>query len=149
MGKTRLAVVLWLLLSLAPAWAASGAAAPKKPPRPAWEELTPAQQTVLSPIEKEWNQLDTMRRKKWVAIADRYPKMKPQEQTRLQQRMTDWAKLTPEERRVARERYQTLKKLPPAQRQQVREQWTDYQQSQAPSDAAPGGAVNDAPAATN
>ena len=131
MAKTRFALTLWLCLLLFPAYGASAPSTAKKPARPAWTELTPGQQQILAPLASDWDQLDTIRRKKWVAIANRYPKMKPPEQQRLQQRMTDWAKLTPEERRAARERYQTLKKLPPDQRQRVRRQWTEYQQSRA------------------
>ena len=56
----------------------------KKPVRPAWSELAPAHQKILAPLAPEWNQLDATRRKKWVAIAERYPKMKPAEQQRLQ-----------------------------------------------------------------
>ena len=65
----------------------------------------------------------------WVTIADRYPKMKPQEQQRLQKRLADWAKLTPAQRAAARDKYQALKKLPPKQRKEVLAQWQRYQQS--------------------
>ena len=64
-------------------------------------------------------------------VANNYPKMKPEQQQRLQAQMKDWAKLTPEQRRVAREKYKTIKKLPPAQREQVKAQWQQYQQSLA------------------
>ncbi len=75
--------------------------------------------------------MDAPRRKKWVEIADRYPKMKPQEQQRLQKRLVDWAKLTPEQRTAARDKYQALKKLPPDKRKEVTAQWQRYQQSLA------------------
>jgi hypothetical protein len=55
--------------------------------------------------------------------------MKPQEQQRLQKRMSEWAKLTPEQRKAARERYQTLKRLPPQKRQEVTTEWQRYQQA--------------------
>ena len=80
---------------------------------------------------EDWSELDTVRRKKWVKIADGYPKLKPEQQQRLQTRMKDWAKLTPEQRRVAREKYKTIKKLPPAKRDEVKAQWEQYQQSLA------------------
>jgi hypothetical protein len=110
-----------------------------KPIKPEWVELTPAQQVVLAPLQNEWRDLDSSRRKKWVKVADSYPKMKPQEQQRLTARMQEWAKLTPDQRRVAREKYQTIKKLPPAKRQQVTAQWQQYQQSLAPKPEAEGG----------
>jgi hypothetical protein len=99
--------------------------------------LTAAQQGVLAPLKEEWRELDTVRRKKWVKIANAYPKMKPEQQQRLQTQMKDWAKLTPEQRRVAREKYKTIKKLPPDKRAQVNAQWQQYQQSLAtPSEPA-------------
>src|SRR5690606_2916378 len=62
----------------------------RKAVRPAWSELAPAHQKILAPLQPEWNNLDATRRKKWVAIAERYPRMKPQEQQRLQKNMAAW-----------------------------------------------------------
>ena len=131
MAKALVALTVWLCLAL-PAVAAQVAdASKKKPVRPTWSELSPAQQKILAPLAKEWDQMDATRRKKWVSIAQRYPKMKPQQQQRLQKNMSDWAKLTPEQRKMARDKYQTLKKLPPEQRREVAAQWKRYQQSLA------------------
>ncbi len=86
---------------------------------------------MLAPLKDDWTELDTLRRTKWVKVANAYPKMKPQQQQRLQAQMKEWASLTPEQRRVAREKYKTIKKLPPEKRQQVQAQWQQYQQSLA------------------
>jgi len=75
--------------------------------------------------------MDSTRRKKWVAIADRYPKMKPADQQRLQKRMKDWAALTPAQRQAARNRYQELKKLTPEERRKMSKQYRDYKNSLA------------------
>ncbi len=75
--------------------------------------------------------MDASRRKKWVGIADRYPKMKPAEQQRLQKRMKDWSALTPHQRKAARERYQRLRKLTPKQRKVISQQWREYKRSLA------------------
>lgn len=145
MAKTLVAVIVCLSFAVQ-AYAAAppqpqSAVAQTKPAKPAWSALTPAQQQVLAPLKDDWHELDTVRRGKWVKVADQYPKMKPEQQQRLQKRMKDWAKLTPEQRRVAREKYTTIKKLPPAKREQVESQWQQYQQSLAPqSDAAGTGA---------
>jgi len=130
MAKTLVALTVWLCFAF-PAFSAQGKTDTKKLVRPAWSELTPAQQKVLAPLSTEWDALDATRRKKWVAIADRYPKMKPQEQQRLQKNMTDWAKLSPAQRKAARDKYQTLKKLPPEKRREVAAQWKRYQESLA------------------
>ena len=142
MAKTLVALIVSLCIAFSAAAAQSKAEA-RKAPKPAWSELTAPQQQVLAPLQGEWEQLDTTRRKKWVDIANRYPTMKHAEQQRLQKRMQEWAKLTPEERRVAREQYRTLKKIPPRER---KEKWQEYQQSVAPADA-PAGASGSSPAA--
>jgi hypothetical protein len=123
---------------------AAGAQQPQSNPgtvksaRPLWSELSPKQQAVLAPLAADWDKLDTTRRKKWVTIANRYPKMAPDEQQRLQSRMQDWANLTPAQRRVARENYQSLKQLPRTQRGEVKQKWQQYQQSATPAaDATP------------
>ena len=133
MAKTFVALIASLCIAFSAAAAQTKADAKKAAPKPAWTELSSAQQQVLAPLQGDWDQLDTTRRKKWIAIANRYPTMKPAEQQRLQKRMQEWAQLTPEERRAARERYQSLKKLPPQQRREVREKWQEYQQSVAPA----------------
>ena len=133
MAKTLLALIVTFCIAFSASAAQTKSDAKKAAAKPAWSELTPAQQGVLAPLQPEWEQLDTVRRRKWVSIADRDPTMKPDAQQRLQKRMQEWAKLTPEERRAARERYQTLRKLPPQERKQVREKWQEYQQSGTPA----------------
>jgi hypothetical protein len=130
MAQALLALILGFALA-APAAAAQVKADAKKSAGPAWSELKPAQQQILAPLAPEWAKLDAARRKKWIEIADRYPKMKPQEQQRLQKRMADWAKLTPAQRAAARDKYQALKKLPPDKRKEVTAQWQRYQRSLA------------------
>ena len=98
-----------------------------KPVRPAWSELTPAQQQVLAPLQEDWPSFEATQRKKWVTIANRYPKMKAQEQQRLQTRMKEWASLVPEQRRAARERYLAIRKMPAEKRQELPKQWEEYQ----------------------
>jgi Skp family chaperone for outer membrane proteins len=150
MAKTLAALIVSLCIAFSAAAAQSKPDAKKAAPKPAWTELSAAQQQVLAPLQSDWEQLDTTRRKKWVAIANRYPTMKPDEQQRLQKRMQEWAQLTPEERKAARARYQTLKKLPPQQRKEVREKWQEYQQSVAPPAPAPAApAPETAPPGTN
>jgi len=153
MAKTCAALIAWLCLLAFPVAAAEGPSGGTVDARPAWSELTLEQQKILAPLAHDWNQLDSKRRKKWIAIAKRYPKMKPQAQERLQKRMADWAKLTPEQRRAARDRYQQLRKLPPEKRRQVTRQWRAYQRAVAaqpdlsPSDAPAPGDLSPVPAA--
>jgi len=132
MVKALAALILGLCFAL-PTFAAT---AEKK--QPDWSQLTPEQQQILAPLSSDWNNWEDRRRKKWLLLAKRYPKMKPDEQQRLQTQMKDWAKLTPAQRRIARENYKKLAKQPPEKRAAVKQNWHEYQkQKQASSDTAP------------
>jgi hypothetical protein len=111
-----------------PAAVKPAAKAPKPNVRPAWAELTAAQQQVLAPLKADWDTLEPERRQKWLAIAKRYPRMKAEEQERVQRRMQAWARLTPEQRRQARENYKNLAKTQrPAPKHDLRQAWAEYQ----------------------
>ncbi len=101
---------------------ASAAAALEKP---LWKELSRAQQIALEPLQGEWDNMEGVRKQKWLEIANRYSSMKPDGQARVQERMREWIKLTPEERRLARENYTMSKKL---DKNQKSAQWEQYQQ---------------------
>ena len=120
MAKALFAVALWLCTSLSVL-----AATPQKKP-PTWGELTQEQQQILAPLAGDWDNLEPARKRNWIGIAKRYPKMKPDEQARAQRRMQAWAKLTPEERQKARERYKKMEKLPPDKKQGLKQQWEEY-----------------------
>jgi hypothetical protein len=94
--------------------------------RPTWIELSPEQRQVLAPLQDDWENLERERRLKWIGIAKRYPKMKPDEQARMQRRMQAWTKLTPEQRRQARESYKNMAK-DKEQHGNRRDQWAEYQ----------------------
>lgn len=96
----------------------------------AWAELTAEQQEVLAPLKPDWESLEPERRRKWLGIAKRYPKMTPRGQERVQRRMQAWAKLTPEERQQARENYKRMAKASAEKRRRLREQWAEYQRRQ-------------------
>jgi hypothetical protein len=112
-----------------PAAKAAAKAQPKPNARPAWAELTAEQQQILSPLKPDWDTLEPERRQKWIAIAKRYPRMKVEEQERVQRRMQAWARLTPEQRRQARENYKQLAKTqrPAPKKKDLREAWAEYQ----------------------
>jgi len=72
--------------------------------------------------------MEAQRKRKWLGIAKRYPKMSVEEQSKVKRRMQDWAKLSPEQRRTAREGFKSLAKLPPDKKQDLRDKWDEYQQ---------------------
>lgn len=90
-----------------------------KPARPYWIELTVVQRQALAPLSDDWERLDGQTKKKWVEIANRYPKMKPGVQQHTQQRMREWALLTPEQRRVARDSFARVRAMPPEKRAEM------------------------------
>jgi hypothetical protein len=90
--------------------------AASNPARPYWIELPTAQREALAPLADDWEYLDSQTKKKWVEIANRYPKMSPDERSRTQQRMREWARLTPEQRRVARDSYGRVRAMNAEQR---------------------------------
>lgn len=99
-----------------------------KASRPAWAELPAEQQQVLAPLKTDWDSLEPERKRKWLGIAKRYPKMKPEAQARVQRRMQDWVKLTPQQRKQARENYRAIAKAKrERQNKDLRQHWAEYQ----------------------
>jgi hypothetical protein len=89
-----------------------------------WQDLKPAQQAALKPLEHEWSRIDGPGKKKWLEVSARFQKFTPAEQTRMQDRMTQWTKLTPLERGQARLHFQEAKEVPAKDRQA---RWNAYQ----------------------
>ncbi len=116
------AVALWLASPL------SHAVITPPLPQPSWAELNAEQKRILAPLAGEWDKMDGFRRKKWLGIAQRYPSLSPDEQARMQRRMTEWAKLTPDERKRAREKYQSLQKATPEKKEAVKLKWEEYKE---------------------
>ena len=110
---------------------APGAAAPAAPgakqalTKPLWKDLTLAQQVALEPLQSEWDTMVALRKKKWLDIANRYSSMKPDEQTRVHERMAEWVKMTPEQRTQVRRNFSRAQKIEPGQKSV---QWEEYQQ---------------------
>ena len=120
-----------LTLGLCIALSNFAVAADKK--QPDWSQLSHEQQQILAPLASDWNNFDNKRRKKWLLTAKRYPKLKPEQQERLQKQMHAWAKLTPEQRRVARENYKKLAKQPPEKREVVKRKWREHEKTKQPA----------------
>lgn len=90
----------------------------------AWHRLTPPQQAALAPYATVWDTFSPARKRKWLKIAARFPKMSPDAQKKLQSRMLEWVNMTPEQRVLARENYEATKDLPPQERESA---WSAYQ----------------------
>jgi hypothetical protein len=84
---------------------------------PPWAALSPAQQSALAPLKKDWQAIDAARKQKWLEIAARLPSMPAEERQRIQERMTEWARMSPEERGRARLQFQEARQISPQERQ--------------------------------
>ncbi|MDR3392790.1 MAG: DUF3106 domain-containing protein [Sulfuriferula sp.] len=118
----RLLILLACLLGVAePLWAAGKTGVPQ------WKGLTPAQQTILAPVASKWSSMSELQRSRLLAVAAKYPQLKPEEQQRFQKRLTTWSSLTKEQRELARQNYKKLKQLPPKKQQVVKQKWLEKQ----------------------
>ena len=140
MAKAVLAIAVWLVLAL------PHPAAYADKNNPAWTELSPEQQRILAPIQGEWETLDAPRKKKWLGVAQRYPKMTVDERARFQRSMKEWVSLTPEQRWAARDKRREFDQLAPEDRQALPEKWDKFQQEQAAKEAAAKAAETDSAA---
>lgn len=91
---------------------------------PRWQDLPPAERSVLTPLERDWASIDASRKQKWRDIAARHPSLPAAEQARISARMKAWAAMTPAERGRARLNYQEARELTPQERQA---RWEAYQ----------------------
>lgn len=99
-------------------------AIPEKKPDGTWDGLRPAQQQILAPLEDDWDYMHPDSRKKWIQVANIYPKMSKQDQDRLQSRMASWSNLSQKERRIARENYLSSLQFPAEKKAEA---WSAYQ----------------------
>lgn len=130
----RVLVVSWVLLGstwlFEPAVAGPTALAAETPPAkpteslPRWTELTPSQHAALAPLRHDWSTIDADRKRKWLEVASKFPSMTPDDRSRVQDRMAEWARLSPAERGRARLQFQETRKLSPKDRH---ERWEAYQ----------------------
>ncbi len=92
---------------------------------PRWQSLRPAQKVALEPLESNWSSLEADQKLKWIEVAQRMPAMPPDEQARIQLRMSEWVMLRPIERGRVRFNFQEAQQqLTPEQRLA---QWKAYQ----------------------
>ncbi|MBK6975102.1 MAG: DUF3106 domain-containing protein [Sterolibacteriaceae bacterium] len=122
MAKARFSGLILVLALLGPAHAAG-----PLDTAPSWSAMSAQEQRALAPLAAEWDTLDGTRKTKWLGLARRFPSMTPQEQERVQARMTDWAKLTPEQRNKARDQYRSMRKSPPEEREALKQRWQEYE----------------------
>lgn len=93
-------------------------------PPPAWSGLTPKQQALLAPLERDWADIADSQRSKWLSATPTLATMSGEEIKRVHDRMRDWARLSGSERVNARIYFQVTRQLTAEQRQA---RWEAYQ----------------------
>lgn len=89
-----------------------------------WASLTGSQRRALQPLAALWPTMEISNKERWVNVSNRFGSLSPQEQQRMQERMTQWSKLPPQQRGEARLRFQQTRQLSPEERQK---KWASYQ----------------------
>lgn len=97
---------------------------PEKKSDGTWESLKAGQQKILAPLESDWDYMLPDSRKKWIQVANLYPKMTEADRQRLQSRMASWSSLSQKDRRLARENYLSSLKFPAEKKAEA---WSAYQ----------------------
>jgi hypothetical protein len=92
--------------------------------KPAWKDLSPAQQQALQPLAEHWNGLEEERRRKWLVISKNYSSLSAAEQVKMHSRMSEWVLLSQQQRNQARLNYAETKKL---SAEEKAKKWQDYQ----------------------
>lgn len=91
---------------------------------PGWETLTTAQKLVLYPLAERWSMLGAEQKRRWLTLAQNFPNMPVEEQSKLHSRMIEWASLSAQQRSQARLNYAQTNSLAPTDK---RAQWEAYQ----------------------
>lgn len=101
-------------------------AAPALPPitAPKWADLLENERQVLEPLAPVWDGMSTTRRRKWRSIVKNYAQLSPDDQTKIRERMAEWALLSTKERQLARLNFAKSKNVNP---QDLASNWEAYQ----------------------
>lgn len=91
---------------------------------PGWETLNTPQKLALYPLAERWALLSGLQKRRWLALAQTFHNLPPEEQARLHERMTEWASLSAQQRNQARLNFAVTKRLAPDDK---RSQWDAYQ----------------------
>jgi hypothetical protein len=89
-----------------------------------WTSLSKEQQTALYPLATGWEKLSDLQKRKWISLSANFSKMTATDQTKLHERMVQWATLSPKQREHARLNFAEVQKITP---QEKNEKWQAYQ----------------------
>ena len=79
--------------------------------KPDWTDLTAQQRLSLKPLADNWNYLEDIQKRKWIALSVNFQTLAPVEQEKLHSRMKDWVSLSQQQRTQARLSYAQSKQI--------------------------------------
>lgn len=91
---------------------------------PIWREISESQRQILMPLRERWDSMGALAKRRWLVLADRYPKMDESERNKLLSRMNTWASLSAQQRNQARLNFESTKRL---SAQELQAKWDEYQ----------------------
>ena len=91
---------------------------------PGWETLSTPQKLALYPLAERWAVLSESQKRRWLALAQTFETLPPEEQEKLHNRMTEWSSLSARQRSQARLNYADAQRLAPNDK---RAHWEAYQ----------------------
>lgn len=91
---------------------------------PIWREITESQRIILMPLRDRWESMGALAKRRWLVLADHYPKMGESERNKLVSRMYTWANLSGQQRNQARLNFESTKRL---SAQELQAKWDEYQ----------------------
>jgi len=91
---------------------------------PSWAGLLEPERQILQPLAGVWDGLSPAHRRKWLSMVKNFGQLKAADQSKLRERMAQWALLSPKERQLARLNFAESKKLKAEERSS---NWENYQ----------------------
>lgn len=91
---------------------------------PQWRDISQTQRQILMPLRDRWHNMGALTKRRWLVLADRYPRMDETERTKLLSRMNSWASLSTQQRNQARLNFATAQQL---SAQDLQAKWDAYQ----------------------
>ena len=119
-GGGALAITLKVLVFVIAMLALGDRAVAAQADQLAWSSLSPAQQRVLEPVEKEWDQLPVPRRRALARGSQRWLAMDRAERGATRERLQRWRGMDENRRDLVRERWNLIQSLAREERQRLR-----------------------------
>lgn len=91
---------------------------------PTWRALSPAQREALAPLAPIWGNINSSRKRKWIALSANFSNLSPQDRATLHGRMKEWASLSNAERNRARLNFAQTQEL---SHEEKKARWEAYQ----------------------